>query len=507
MSISKEQRDYNHLHNVSKEARTLSGIVSLLDWDQETYMPADGAGIRAEQLKTLAGIVHAKKTGRPFSSALSKLINIETGEVLALTLTPQQQAALKEWRRDYRIEKALPKRFVEEIAVVTSKSMHAWRHARQQNAFHQFAPFLEKIVVLMRKKAEYLGYAAHPYDALLDHYEHGTTTVEMTSIFNHLRSTLTPLIKKITSKQQTDDSFLFGEFSTAKQMEFSHVLLKALHYDMARGRLDFSTHPFSSSCHPTDSRITTRIHPTGLMSNITAVLHETGHALYEMGLPTEEYGSPLGEAISLGMHESQSRWWETLIGHSKPFWHYFLPLLKTHFKKQLDHISLDEFYRAINKVKPSYIRIESDEVTYNLHVALRFEIERSLIEGKLAVRDLPDAWNAELKNLLGLPTPPTNREGCLQDIHWSMGAFGYFPTYTLGNLYASQLFAGFAIEFPKWEERVATGELGFIKEWLSEAVYKQGRRYSSKELVKNVVGKPFSAEPFINYLTKKYTNL
>lgn len=504
--MEKDEKNYTQLHNLSREARILGGISSLLDWDQETYMPSGSAGIRAEQLKLLAGLTHAKKTGRPFATALAKLIDLNSGEVLAKALPEAQQAALKIWRRDYLLEKALPKRFVEDFVKLTSQAMHVWRHAREQDAFQQFAPYLEKIVKMSRKKAELIGYKTHPYDALLDHYEPGATTEEITPLFAHLRSAIVDLLKTTPEAQKIDDSLLFGSFPQEEQIKFGKFLLKAMNYDMTKGRLDFSTHPFSSAAHPTDSRITTRIHPTSLISNISIILHEAGHSLYEMGLPEEQYGSPLGESISLGMHESQSRWWETRIGQSKPFWHHFLPLLKQHFPGKLDKITLEQFYRAINKVKPDFIRVEADEVTYSLHVILRFELERALIEGSMKVRDIPKAWNAKMQELLGI-TPKSNREGCLQDVHWAMGGFGYFPTYTLGNLYASHLFTAFEKQFPDWKNKLESGELGFIKTWLHDSIHQHGRRYSSKELLQKVTGTPFSADAYINYLTTKYTSL
>jgi carboxypeptidase Taq len=504
--MDQEHKDYKALHRISREARTLQGISSLLDWDQETYMPADGAGIRAEQLKMLAGLVHKIKTGPAFKKTLGKLIDIESGEIIASHLSDPQKAALKEWRRGYVLDKALPKKFVEEFAALTSQSIQVWHHAKQHNTFQQFAPFLDKIVAMSRKRAELLGYTEHPYDALLDLYEPHLTTKEVTNEFGHLRQSIKTLLKKILDSKQVDDKFLHGDFSHSQQMEFGKVLLKAVNYDMSKGRLDLSGHPFSSSAHPTDSRITTRIHPTGLMNSIMAVLHEAGHGLYEMGLPVEQYGSPLGDAISMGMHESQSRWWETRIGLSKPFWQHFLPQLKQHFKGQLDDVSLDTFYKAINRVEPSLTRVEADEVTYGLHVILRFELERALIEGSLSVKEIPEAWNAKMQELLGV-TPKTNREGCLQDIHWSMGAFGYFPSYTIGNLYTSHLFQGFEKEHSDWQERVATGDLTFINDWLAKSVYQHGQRYSSKELLLHVTGKPFSAEAYTKYLTHKYATM
>jgi carboxypeptidase Taq len=277
-------------------------------------------------------------------------------------------------------------------------------------------------------------------------------------------------------------------------------------FDFNQGRLDQSSHPFSSSPHPTDNRITTRFHATSLLSCISVILHEGGHALYEKGLPVEQYGTPLGSAISLGMHESQSRWWETRIGQNKSFWTHYLPKLQKYFPNDLKNVKLDPFYRAINKVEPSLIRVEADEVTYPLHVILRFEMEKALIEGSLKVRDIPEAWNSKMQELIGV-TPATNSEGCLQDIHWAMGGFGYFPTYTLGNLYAAHLFEAFAKAHPDWEKQIASGNLMFITNWLHENIHQHGRRYTSQELLKKVTGKAFTADAYIKYLNSKYKDI
>lgn len=500
------QKDFNKLYDLSKNIRVLQGISSILDWDQETYMPPGATGIRSEQLKTMAGLIHREKTSKKYSNALGKLIDIPSGKIIAKGLPQPDQAALKEWRRDFIKDTALPAKFVEDFAKLTSQSILVWRNAKKENTFQQFAPYLDRIVTMCRKKADLLGYHDHPYDALLDNYEPDITTKEVSKLFSNLRDHLTTLIKKITAAKQIDDQFLFGKWDHAKQIAFSHKILEAMGYDFSKGRLDFSTHPFSSASHPTDSRITTRIHATSLMSNVMVVLHEGGHALYEMGLPQDLYGSPLGEARSLGVHESQSRWWETRVGLSKPFWQYFLPLLKETFKGQLDPVTLEEFYRALNKVEPSFIRVEADEVTYPLHVILRFELEKALIEGSLTVREIPEAWNAKMEEYLGI-IPATNSEGCLQDVHWSMGGFGYFPTYTLGNLYAAHLFKAFAQEHKDWESRVSAGDLGFIKLWLHEKIFQHGRRWSTLELLQEATGKPFTTEPYTQYLKQKYSDI
>lgn len=497
------EKDYTKLLKLSHHARILAGISSVLNWDQETYMPKGAAAIRALQEATLAGIIHDLKSNKKYRSALAKLIDIPTGTILAKDLSAEKQAALRQWRRDYIQEHALPKKFVTEFAKLSSQSILAWREAKQENAFLKFAPFLDKLIGMSRKKAELLGYQDHPYDALLDQYEPDTTTQQVSQIFATLKQGIVPLLQKIAQSKQIDDSFLHGSFAHEKQLEFAHLILKDMGYNIEHGRLDLSTHPFSSSSHPTDSRITTRIHPTSLMSCISVILHEAGHALYEMGLPQEHYGSPLGDAISLGMHESQSRWWETRIGQSRAFWEYYLPQLKQYFKGKFDHIDLKTFYRAINKVQPSFIRVDADEVTYPLHVILRFELERALIEGTLNVREIPEAWNAKMKELLGIE-PASFADGCLQDIHWAMGAFGYFPTYTLGNIYAAQLFQSFEEKHPDWEAKVAAGQLHFISQWLHEAVHRHGRRYTSPEILQITTGSMPTPAPYISYLQNKY---
>lgn len=504
--MNQSQKDYQKLLKISNDIHTLTGISSLLNWDQETFMPEGAADSRAKQLEMMAGIIHERKTGKKFESALSKLVDTKTGALKSDSLSKEQQASLREWRRDFLKDKALPKKFVTDLAKLTSQSILVWREAKQENAFNQFFPYLDKLVAMERRKADYLKYKAHPYDALLDLYEPEMTVAKIDALFNPLKKEITAFVKKISQKKQVNDDFLNGKFSSEKQLEFCKRILKDVGYDFNHGRLDLSAHPFSSSSHPTDSRITTRIHKTSAINCISTVLHEVGHALYEMGLPKEHFGSPLCQPISLGIHESQSRFWETRIGQSKPFWHYYLPELKKTFNGKFDHISLDKFYKAINKVEPSFIRVDADEVTYSLHVILRYELEKALIEGTLKAKDIPEAWNAKMVELLGI-CPATDTEGCLQDVHWSMGGFGYFPTYTLGNLYAAHLFEAFEKSEPDWERKVAKGELIFIKDWLSEAVYKHGRFFTSDGLLKAITHKPFTSDAYLRYLHKKYQEI
>jgi len=465
-------------------------------------MPPKGNLVRADQIEVMASLSHSERTSKKFEQALAKLIDLDSGKIKAEGLSVLQKAALREWRRDFVKAIALPNAFVKSFARLTSEALTVWAQARKQNRFSDFAPYLEKIVEMNQQKTELLGYQHHPYDALLDNYEPNTTTAQIETLFKKLKKEITTLLHKILEHKQVDDRCLHGKFSTEKQLKFGRDLLNAMGYDLEKGRLDLSNHPFSMALHPSDSRVTTRIHRTSIFDSLSAVLHEGGHSLYEMGLMPEYYGSPLCEAVSLGIHESQSRLWETRIGQSKAFWKHFLPLLKKEFKT-LEKVSLEQFYRAINKVSPTFIRVEADEVTYSLHVILRFELEKRLIEGSLKVSEIPEAWNQRMQESLGI-TPENDREGCLQDIHWSMGSFGYFPTYTLGNLYAAHFFEAFEKAFPTWRERVAKGDLLFIKEWLQENIHRHGRLYGSHELVKRIDGKKLSERSYIDYLTTKY---
>jgi carboxypeptidase Taq len=497
---------YQKLHNLSKTTSLLNAVHYLLDWDQETYMPKDAIESRSLQIEMIASIVHKQKTGKPFSRALNALIDIETGEIKDERLSPAQLAALREWRRDYLRAAKLPNSFVKLFAKTTSSASHAWKTARDHNDFKAFKPYLEKVVSLCRKQADILGYTEHPYDALLDLYEPDAKTSMLTPLFSKLKHSLTELLREISEKPPIADEFLYRHCPAQQQLAFAHKLLHQMGFEPSSSRLDTSAHPFCNGMHPKDTRMTTRIHPDNIMSNIGAVMHEGGHGLYNADLPVEQYGSPLGQQVSLGIDESQSRWWETLIGQSHSFWQYFFPLLQKEFPQQFSNVSLDDFYRAINIVKPGFIRIEADEVTYNLHVVVRFELEKALIEGTLKVKDIPDAWNDKMQEYLGI-RPKFDGQGCLQDIHWSLGFFGYFPTYTLGNLYSVQFFNTFESAHPNWKNQVAQGSLGFIRQWLKENIHQFGRQYTPPQLCEKVTGKPLSQDPFVNYLNKKYRTL
>lgn len=505
-AMEQDQKHYQALLQISRETSHLKGISHLLDWDKETYMPPGASLVRAEQAEIMASLIHKGETGKPFVSALSKLIDIDSGKLLAKSLSPAQKSAVMEWRREYLKQAKLPEKFVKAFAKLTTEATHEWAIARKNNQFNAFAPFLERIIEMVREKAELWGYKKHPYDALLDEFEPHATKEEISTLFTGLRPPIIQLIKKIKTAPQVDNSFLLKKISHQKQMKFALQMIEAVGYDRQHGRLDLSAHPFSSSLHPHDNRITTRVSLNGIMDNLGACLHEFGHSLYEMNLPPEHFGSPLCEAVSLGLHESQSRWWETRIGQNKSFWAYFYPILQKQLRGLWEGISLEAFYRAINRVEPSFIRVEADEVTYTLHVILRFEIECALIEGALKPADIPSAWNAKMKEYFGI-TPRNDAEGCLQDIHWSMGAFGYFPTYSLGNLYTSHFFSAFEKAHPSWEKKIALGEFGFIRDWLKTEIHQYGKRYSSSELAKKVTGSPLTSDAFVHYLQNKYREI
>lgn len=492
---------YQKLALFSTKIHTYGSILSLLQWDHETYMPPGALAPRSKQIAQLSTLIHREKTSRTFKGLLEKLVHLSTGKIKVKGLSLPQIAAVKEWRREFLKATKLPSSFIETFSEITSQATAVWAEARKSNNFKLFAPFLEKILTLNRKKADILGFAEHPYDALIEGYEPCMTANRLTSLFGGLEQELKGILKKL-KKTHPKAPFLHKEIAQEKQMEIARLLLSKLPIDPAHSRLDLSNHPFSIAIHPHDSRITTRILPNAFLSNIFSVLHEAGHSFYEMGLPSQHFGTPLAESVSLSIHESQSRWWETLIGRSLPFWKFFYPILQKTLP-HLKNVPLSRFYPAMHEVAPSFIRVEADEVTYCLHVILRFELEKKLVGGELQVADLPEAWNHKMKELLGI-TPSDDAKGCLQDIHWSLGDFGYFPTYALGNLFAAQFFTAFAKQHPDWEKKVETGNFSFILEWLNQNIHAYGRMYDSEALVKKVTGKSLSETAYTHYLRKKY---
>jgi carboxypeptidase Taq len=363
------------------------------------------------------------------------------------------------------------------------------------------------VLQLKREEAEYLGYHDSPYNALLDVYEPGATIAGLQPVFTALKTRLVPLLKRITqSRVHIDDGMLRHSYDHARQLEFGRLVLIAMGYDFERGRLDLSAHPFTTSFHPTDVRVTTRVHEHELPSRLFSCIHEGGHGLYDQGLDQRYFGTPLCDSVSLGIHESQSRLWENCVGRSRSFWRFFYPILQQTFHHQLRDVEIEQFYAAINRVKPSLIRVEADELTYNLHIMLRFEIEQALVENKTQPDDLPAIWNQKMEDYLAI-VPASDAEGVLQDVHWSFGAFGYFPTYTLGNLYSVQFFEQAKLEIPHLEDEIAAGRLLLLRRWLEQKIHRWGRMFTPAHLAQRVTGSTLNPELFLNYVEKKYGEL
>lgn len=496
---------FEEIKAYSYETQLLQSINFLTSWDQETYIPEGAHEFRSKMLSQLSGMIHERVVSPLFLEKLSSLIDIDTGKLLSDELSPMQKGSLREWRREYLLATKLPTEFVKESSQVTSKAANIWAQARKENNFSLFEPYLEKVFNLARKKADFYGYKEHPYDALLDEFEPYATRKEIDPLFSALKKDLAHLVRKIGDSKQVDSTCLDHHFPSDTQKKLGQELFEELFAETQFARLDVSTHPFCTSMHPTDVRLTTRIDEKDFLSNLLSVMHETGHALYSRNLPAEHFGTPAADSISLGIHESQSRWWETRVGRSYSFWKYFLPRVKKAFP-ELGNLSLDEFYPAMNKVSPSLIRVEADEVTYCLHIVIRYELEKQLLNDSLQVKDLPDAWNSLYEELLGI-TPPSDTLGCLQDVHWSFGLIGYFPTYALGNMYACQFFEAFQKEHPDWEKQLEKGEFSQMRSWLKEKVHKNGKIYPAKELVQKITGRELSQKPYVDYLRQKYTKI
>lgn len=494
--------DHPALTELTDIVHTLSDIgaaSALLSWDQEVTMPPRGGASRAYHMATLAGIYHEKLTAARVGELLAALSDSAAG------LTERDQALVRELKRERDRAVKVPGALVKELAQAQAQGVETWRKARQADDFAAFAPALDHLVALNRRVAEHVGYAASPYDALLDTYEPGMTARAVADLFVPLRDVSLDVLRQIqASSAQIDMDVMAGEWDEERQWDFGVRVLRDMGYDFDGGRQDRSTHPFTQSLtSPFDVRITTRVERRDFACALFSSIHEGGHALYEMGFDPALARTPLANAPSLGMHESQSRLWENFVGRGLPFWRYYLPILADAFPERRDLRQAEDFYRAVNRVQPSLIRIDADEVTYNLHIILRFELERALIEGDLAVADLPAAWNEKMQRYLGI-TPPSDALGVMQDIHWGSGAIGYFPTYSLGNLIGAQVYDTLRDCYPDFDARVASGDLGFILAWLREHVHQPGSTYPTPALVERATGRPLDVGCFSRYLTEKF---
>jgi carboxypeptidase Taq len=498
--------DLERLHSIDRENRYLERAAAVLRWDQETYLPEKGVEERSEQLALLEGIAHGKLTSPETGRLLSELGSTPENPGGDEKLDFLERDFLKTFRRNYDKAVKLPVDFVSDAARAEGLSQAAWVAARKNNDFSAFLPHLVKMIDFSRRRASYWGYAENPYDGLLDIYEPGMSAKAIDAVFTPLEKRLKELLKKIASQPRPDSSFLDQNFDTESQALFSGELMNRLGFDTNRGRLDVSAHPFTTTLGTDDVRITTRYISKQLQSGIFSTIHELGHAFYEMGFPGEIRGTCLAEGASMGIHESQSRLWENVIGRSSFFWEAMFPVLQSYFSDTLSAVTAESFYRAINLVEPSLIRIEADEVSYSLHIILRFQLESELFSLSLDPADLPAAWRKKMKDFLGVE-PDSDAQGVLQDIHWSMGSFGYFPSYALGNLYGLQFWEKLCSEIPNVDELISRGNFTPIRAWLEDTVYVWGHRLDPRHLLVNVTGKDLSADPFLGYIESKYSKI
>jgi len=489
---------FKELLEIVKTVTDLRATASLLEWDQETYMPIGAMDSRSRQVSTLSSLAH------------EIFIRDRTGELLDLLSGKEenpigfQESLIRVTKRDFFRARKLSPELIGQIAETTSKAKSTWVHAYDENDFGSFSDDLEKIVDLCIQKAEAIGYVDHPYDALLDEYEPDTTSAQVACLFDDLRDSLIPIVQVIQESPSPACEFLHFSYDGDIQWDFGMEILRDVGFDFRRGRQDMSAHPFSTSFSVNDVRITTRVNERNLVSALFSSLHEAGHGMYEQGIDSELDGTLLAQGTSLGIHESQSRLWENQVGRSLPFWQCYYRDAQQRFKHQLNHVSLQEFYRAINRVQPSSVRVDADEVTYNLHIMLRFEIEMMLIEQKLSVKELPQLWRDKIQEYLGIE-PESDTQGVLQDIHWALGAIGYFPTYAIGNLMSAQIFASACHAIPDLHDQISKGNFYPLRQWLQANIFQWGRKLSATEILERLTDGGITATPWLEYVRKKYS--
>ncbi|PRP78168.1 peptidase M32 carboxypeptidase Taq metallopeptidase [Planoprotostelium fungivorum] len=502
-NIMTVREDYDRLKVLLEDISALKGIQSLLEWDQLVMMAPKSSASRAKHNEAIVGVIHDKSVDKEVGELLNRLTPEVVGE-----LTEWERAHVRDARREHNKKTKVPKELEQKKAKLSVEAYDAWASAKANKNFKEFAPYIQQWVDLVKEETALTDPGKDVYDALLDVYERGLDSKTVDRVFGQLKEELPPLIAAIKSKPKPNDKFMQGKtFDVTAQAAFNHQLAKDLGFDTEAGRLDVSLHPFSTSFHPTDVRMTTRYKDDQLIEGITGTIHETGHSLYEAGRPISEAYLPASAAVGMGVHESQSLLWERMVGLSEPFWKLYWPKLVKAFPQIDSSVPADDFYRLINEVRAGFIRVESDEVTYPMHIIVRYEIERDLLAGRIQVDELPKIWNEKMKQYLGIE-PGNDAEGVLQDVHWSSGSFGYFPTYTLGAIYACQYFHKALEEIPDLEAKMEKGEFSVLREWLREKIHKKGSLIpSGEELARQVTGSGLDATKFIAYLKKKYTKL
>ena len=489
---------YESLTLELKRIHALSQISGLLEWDEQVNLPENSGDFRAQQSSAMAGIVHREATNPKIGEWLNELSEDSS-------LTSEQNVVIKEARKNYDRRTKIPEDFVAHKAGHLSKAYHVWVNAKSNNDFESYAPFLESNIQLAKEEAGFLDYGDNPYDYWIDCFDPGLDAATIESIFDPLQSELVPLVQEILQSSISADTSCLKSFPVEKQESFMRRVTSRLGFDYSRGRIDRSVHPFCSGC-AFDTRMTTRFFKDNPLDSLFSSIHETGHGLYEQGLPLEHIGTGLGEAAGMAVHESQSRLWENQVARSREFWEYWEPAYRETFKDQLAEVSSDNLYLAINSVSLNPIRVDSDEVTYNLHILLRFRIEKALFDGSLPVKDLPGEWNRLSKEIIGLE-PQNDSEGILQDVHWSGAAFGYFPSYCLGNLLAAQLWYKMLEAKPTIPDEMAKGDFGTILEWLRKNIHQFGQQYYAVDLAQKVTETELSHQCLLRYLKERYLPL
>ncbi|WP_054709672.1 carboxypeptidase M32 [Bacillus sp. JCM 19041] len=483
-----------------KKMNHYSQALSLMAWDSRTGAPKKSVGQRSEVMGTLSSDVFAMSTSTEMKRLLDELQNkANLSEIVA--------KSVEETQKSYDRNTKIPADEYKAYVMLQSEAESVWEEAKEKGDFSLFQPYLEKLVTYNRKFIDYLGYEGHPYNTLLDDYEPGVYTETLDIVFNDLKEKLIPLVKKVTaSKKKPDTTSLFVHFPKKAQEELSSSILETMGYDFARGRLSETVHPFAVGINPNDVRVTTKYDESDFRVALLGTIHEGGHALYEQNIDTELMGTLLATGTSMGIHESQSLFWEKFVGQALPFWETSYPVLKQYSSGQFDDVSLETFYFALNEAKPSLIRIEADELTYCLHIILRYELEKGLFDGSIEVKDLPKLWNKKMEEYFGIQ-PGHDGEGVLQDVHWSSGSFGYFPSYALGLIYAAQIKEAILKDLPNFDELIRTNQLHVIKEWLTEHVHQFGKLKKPKEIIHDITGGGIDAQPLLTYLTEKYSRL
>ena len=497
------KNNYNQLLEQVYEIHDLNKVSSLLSWDRQVNMPRKGSEARSQQLTTLSRIIHEKFT----SDEMGDLIEAAAAELNGTHYNSNEASLIRLLQRNYADDRKLPSEFVARSTEISNAAYQVWEQAREDNDFPAFQPWLDKIIGLCQEMAGYYGYEDEKYDALLDQYERGAKTADVRKIFEAAKEALIPLRQAIDERiDAIDDSCVHQSFEIEKQESFARYIAKAVGYDFSRGHLGTAVHPFATSLSRDDARITTRWYENFLNPSLFGTLHESGHAMYEQGTHPDLARTPLARGTSSGIHESQSRMIENIVGRSLGFWQAHYPKLQELFPEQLNGHDVREFYRAVNKVQPSYIRVEADELTYNFHIILRFELEQAMLNGDLVAADVPGAWHDKMRSLIGV-VPPNDADGCLQDIHWSAPTFGYFPTYALGNLYAAQFYEAALNQHPVIAEELAQGQITTLLDWLRENIHQHGSKYTPDELVQRATGRPLSHEAFVQYIWTKFSDL